>query len=146
VGGSQNDLMSLEIGNFTVWTDYNGGPSTAALFSKVNIDGAGSGLYKFEMNNSPQTLAAYSADGTMHTIVYFLNKSGVTQNYMPPGGITLIPLEANHAAFWVDGACLFDNVTASNGSSSALTDLRLHFPFVDNGTWKFGNFSVENAF
>jgi predicted peptidase len=145
VGGSQNDLMSLEIGNFTVWTDYNGGPSTAALFSKVNIDGAGSGLYKFEMNNTQQTLPAYSADGTMHTIAYFLNKSGVAQNYMPPGGVTTISLAANHVAFWVDENCLFD-VTASNGSSSALTDLRLHFPFVDNGTWKFGNFSVENAF
>jgi hypothetical protein len=142
-GGSQNDLMSLDIGNFTAFSDYNNGPAGSALFGRFNIDGGGSGNYKFEMNGTLS--AAYSANGTMHAVNYFLNKSGSTASYTDPNG-TSQSLAANCASLWVDGTLLFNGMAASNGATSALTDLRVRFPFVDNGVWKFSNFVVETAF
>jgi hypothetical protein len=39
----------------------------------------------------------------------------------------------------------FDDVAASNGSSSALTDLRMRWSHADNATWTIDNVLIENT-
>jgi hypothetical protein len=143
LNSTQNDLMTLDIGNITAFSDYNNGLAGASLFNRLNIDGAGSNNFRFEIGGV--TSATYSANGTMYTLAYFLNKSGSTQAYLAPDGATK-SLSTNCVAFWAGTTCLFDNVAASAGASSALTDLRVRFGTADTGTWKFDNFVVNNAF
>jgi hypothetical protein len=139
---SQNDLMILDIGAISGWTDYNSGTPSASTFGRLNIDGSGTNI-KFEMNGTQS--AAYAANGTMYAVTYYLNKSGTTQNYTGPDG-SAKTIGANNVSLWVGTVCLFDNVVALNGASSALTDLRVRFQFADSHTWKFDNFVITNAF
>jgi hypothetical protein len=143
INSFQNDLMGLDFGNFTSVQDYNNTSPTTSVFTRLNVDGAGSNNIRFEIGGTQS--ATYAANGTLYALAFFLNKSGVTQNYLAPNG-TVKFVDANRVSFWVGPTCLFDNVVASNGATSTLTDLRLHLGTADTGTWKLDDFVVNDAF
>jgi hypothetical protein len=143
INSFQNDLLSIEIGRFNGAIGYNNAPAATDLFARINVDGSTPNNIKFEIGGVQS--AAFPANGTMHSLTIFLNKSGVARAYTAPDGSTPT-LDANRLSVWVGTACPFPNVAASNGSSSALTDFRIRLGTPDTGTWKFDNFHAENNF
>lgn len=138
----QNDSMSLEIGKYSGFADYNNWPTTADTFLKLNVDGASSNTIRFESNSVSS--GTYAANGSLYHLEIFLNKSGSTKTYRGPDA-TVKTLDNNRYSFWVGTTCVFDNLAAGNGSSSALSDLRFRLPTGDNGTWLFDNFLVKDV-
>jgi hypothetical protein len=138
----QNDALILDIGRIGAFSDYNNSSVNADTFARLSIDGSGSNTFKFEMGGVQS--AAFSANGTMYAISYFLNKSGAAQAYQAPDGTTRT-LSSARASLWVGTALIFNDVVVMNGASSALTDFRARFAHSDGGTWMFDNLVIRDA-
>lgn len=138
----QNDVATLDIGNFSSVQDYNYFSPTQNVFARLAIDGAGSNGIRFELGG--MLSAAIPGDGTMVTVSWFLNKSGSLQTYRAPDGSAHV-LHTGASSLWVGNTCVADDLAAPAGSLSALTDLRLRFPFADAGKWKIDNIVIDNA-
>lgn len=138
----QNDAVCLDIGNFSSGFDYNSGGAAGNLFHALCIDGEGSGTYS--LNTAASNSGPLQANGTMYRISYFLNRSGATVSYRGPDG-SLRSLQPNRVAVWLDNGLLFDNVAASAGTSSALTDFRMRWSHANNGMWMLDNISIAST-
>ncbi len=137
---AQNDAMALELGDIPTVEDYDSSTPTVALFSRLNIDLAGSQGFRFEIGGVQS--ANFPADGTMHTVSYFLNGSGTTRSYLAPDGSTR-SLGPGRVALWAGTTVLFDNVARTH-ANPALTNLRVRFPQADLATWELDNIVISN--
>lgn len=138
----QSNALSVSIGRYTGLIDYNSGGVVADVFQNVTISGNGPG--SFTVATGGVESAALAADGGLHRVALFLNKTATATEYRAPDG-TLKPLRANGAALWVDGAAVVLDGVAMNGSSSSLSDLRLRWASQDNGSWLIDNVVVRSA-
>jgi hypothetical protein len=138
----QNDALCLDVGNFSGGFDYNSAGALGNIFNSLCIDGVGSGAYA--LNTAGGWSGRFDTNGTEYAISYFLNRSGAVASYRGPDG-TMKSLQPNHVAVWVGTTLHFDDVAASNGSSSALTDFRMRWSHADNATWTIDNVLIENT-
>lgn len=138
----QNDAFCLDIGNFSSGFDYNSAGAVGNVFNTLCIDGEGSGT--FSLNTAGGNSTPLQADGTMYRISYFLNRSGATASYRGPDG-SLHSLQPNRIAVWLDNGLRFDDVAASVGATSRLTDFRMRWGQSSNGTWMLDNLFIASA-
>lgn len=138
----QNDAFCLDIGNFSGAFDYNSAGAAGNVFNALCIDGAGAGTYS--LNTAAGNSGTLQADGTMYRISYFLNRSSTAVSYRGPDG-SLRSLQPNHVTVWLDSAVAFDDVAASAGTSSDLTDFRMRWSQANNGTWMLDNIAIAST-
>jgi poly(3-hydroxybutyrate) depolymerase len=138
----QSNAMIFSIGNITGVSDYGNGDISANTFQSLSVNGDGPG--QFTVAAAGTESASLPADGSLHSIALFLNKTTAAASYRAPDG-TVNTVAAGSFALWVDGA-LVVSTSANNGSSSSLTDLRLRFSSADNGTWSLDNFVIRSSF
>ncbi|GHB93430.1 hypothetical protein [Cerasicoccus arenae] len=138
----QNNSLSIEIGKFTAFSDYNNWPTSNDIFLQFNVDGAGSDLMRFESNSVSSS--TYASDGSLYHLEFFLNKSGSSTTYTGPDG-TVKTLDDSKYAFWVGTTCVHDNLTANNGANSTLSDFRVRFSTGESGTWFFDNLVIKDT-
>jgi hypothetical protein len=139
----QTGAIWLSVGNFSAFSDYGNGEATNNVFQSLAVSGKGPGVYGFSAAGVES--AQLAADGTLHRASLFLNKSGAAANYRAPDG-SLRTLRSNGVAFWVDSTPVVIDAAAANGSSSALTDLRLRWSNSENATWTFDNWVIRSSF
>jgi hypothetical protein len=139
----QSGAMFLSIGAVSGFSDYGNGDVAANTFHNISVKGQGTGQFAVLTTGGQSPLLA--TDGALHHVALFLNKSGAAASYRAPDG-SLRMLQNNGAALWVDGAAVVADGAAANGSSSALTDLRIHWSTPDNGTWSLDNMFIESVF
>jgi len=138
----QSNAFCLDLGNFTSTFDYGGAGPAGNVFNALCVTGKGPGKFAWVTGGVQST--SLDADGTLYRVSYFLNKSGASTTYRGPDGSTKT-LQANGVSVWVGTALLLNDVAASNGSTSALTDLRLRWGSPDNATWQLDSFVIRNA-
>lgn len=138
----QSAAWVLEVGRASGLLDGNLGLPATDVFQALSIQGRGPGSFAFVLNGvlSP----SFRADGTVYAVCLLLNRSGSARTYAGPDGSTRT-LEANRVALWVDGAPLFDNVAASAGATSALSDFRMRWSQPENGTWTVDDFVARSV-
>jgi hypothetical protein len=139
----QTGAFILSVGSLSAFSDYGNGDVAANTFQSMTVNGKGPGQLAFATAGLESAVLA--TDGTLHTVAFFLNKSGAAASYRAPDG-TLRNLRANGAALWVDETAVVADAAATNGSSSTLTDLRVRFTNPDNATWTLDNFVIRSAF
>jgi hypothetical protein len=124
-------------------SDYSGSIPSINNFQTVSVSGEGPGRYGFRVADGSSALL--NADGTPRRVALFYNKSGAAALYRAPDD-TLRSLRSNGVALWVDSAPVVVDAAATNGSSSALTDLRLQWLHSDNATWTLDNWVIRSYF
>ncbi len=135
-----SDAIEFDIGNFSSVVYTHSSPN---IFGTLQVHDTGTNTFKFNVNGTDS--AAYSANGTMYTTNWYLNKSGSTQSYHGPDGSTN-SLSNNSVGFWVGTSTkVFDNVAANNGATSNLTYFSLAWLQVDSGTYYIDNLVVNSA-
>lgn len=139
----QTGAIWLAVAKLSGFTDYGGGEPAVNTFSGLSVNGKGGGTYTVSAAGVDSTLL--NANGAMHKISLFLNKSGAAANYRAPDS-TMRTLRSNGVALWVDTSPVVVDAAASNGSNSALTDLRLRWTNPDNATWQFDNWVIRSSF
>ena len=138
----QSGAMGLTIGKFDGLLPYDSGGASVGQFHTISVKGQGVG--QFSVGTSGIESALLAANGTLHHVDVYLNKSGAAANYRGPDGVVR-SLQNNGVALWVNGAAVVTNGAASNGAESALTDFRIRWPHADNGTWVLDNFVMSKA-
>jgi hypothetical protein len=113
------------------------GDVAAGTFQTVVARGRGPG--RFTLAAEGFESAPLAADGTLHHVDVFLNKSGAAADYRAPDG-SLQSLQDNGVALWVNGNAVVASAAASNGSESTLTDFRIRWVHGDDATWVLDNF------
>jgi hypothetical protein len=139
----QSSAFVLYVGRYDGFIDYNSGGVAANTFQRLFVEGEGPGLYAFSAAGVKS--APFSTDGAPHRVALFLNKSATAANYRAPDG-TLQTLRSNGVALWVDLSPVIVDAAALNGSSSALTDLRMQWSQPEDATWTLDNFEVRSYF
>lgn len=139
----QSNAMVLTVGNIDGAMAYDSGGPSINMFHSISVKGEGVG--QFSIMTSGIKSALLAANGTLHHVDLFLNKSGAAASYRAADG-SLRSLQNNGVALWVNGAAVVVSGAASNGSSSTLTDFRIRWEHADNGTWKLDNFVFRWAF
>jgi hypothetical protein len=138
----QNDAFCLDIGSFGGFIDHGSAGPLTNVFNTLCVDGKGSGKFAFDTAGTQS--AQFNADGTQVAVAYFLNESGSAKSYRGPDGVVR-SLGANSVAAFAGTTLLFDNVAASNGDASALTDMHLRWGHSDNGTWTLDDLVIRAA-
>lgn len=138
----QNNAFCLAVGNFAGHMDYSSAGVVDRNFNLLCVDGKGSGAFAFEAGGVSS--ANYAADGTLHSVSYFLNGSSATLGYRGPDG-NVRSLGPGRVAVWVGTPLQIDGVLASKGSGSALTDFRMFWGSPDTGTWELDNLVVQTT-
>lgn len=138
----QSGAMILSIGNMSSTREYGLGDVSNDTFQTLRVNGKGGGQYAIATATGESAVLA--ANGTLHRVELFLNKSATAASYRGPNGITNT-VRAGGVALWVDGALVVE-AAASNGSASTLTDLRMRFTSGDNATWMLDNVVIRDAF
>lgn len=138
----QSSAMTLSIGKMAETREYGLGDVSNDIFQTLRVNGKGGGQYAIATATGESAVLA--ANGTLHRVELFLNKSATPASYRGPDGMTHT-VRAGGVALWVDGALVVE-AAASNGSASTLTDLRVRFTSGDNATWILDNVVVRNAF
>lgn len=139
----QSGAMVLSVGKLTGFNDYGNSEVSANTFHTISVKGEGTGQLTIMTSGIKSALLA--ANGTMHHVELFLNKSGAGASYHASDG-SLRSLQSNGVALWVDGAAVVVDGAAANGGSSTLSDLRIRWPTADNGTWMLDNLVLARAF
>jgi predicted esterase len=138
----QSAACVLEVGRVSGVTDGNLGLPATDLFQALAIQGRGAGSFAFVLNGVPST--TFRTDGTAYAVRLLLNHSGAARSYVGPDGSSRT-LDADHVALWVDGVLLSDNVSATAGATSALTDFRMRWSQPENGTWTVDDFVARSS-
>lgn len=139
----QTGAMLLSVGNRTGFSDYGSGEVAISNFHTLGVKGEGPGQFVIMAGGGRSPLLA--ANGTLHRVELFLNRSGAAATYRGPDG-ALRKLRNNGVALWVNGAAVVVDADAGSGSESTLTDLRIRWSSADNGTWTLDNFLIRSAF
>jgi dienelactone hydrolase len=139
----QTGAMVLTVGRMDGAIPYNSGGASIGHFHNISVKGQGVG--QFAISTSGILSAPLAADGTLHHVEVFLNKSGAAANYRAPDG-SLRSLQNNGVALWVNKAPVVVNGAATNGAESTLTDFRFRWDSPDNGTWLLDNIVFKRAF
>jgi hypothetical protein len=139
----QSGALVLSVGRYDGIVDYGTGGVAADAFQRIAVEGEGPGFYA--LNAAGVKSAPFKTDGALHRVALFLNKSAAAATYRAPDG-SLNSLRSNGVALWVGSSPVVIDAAALNGSSSALTDLRLHWSNSENATWTFDNFEVRSYF
>jgi dienelactone hydrolase len=121
----QNDALSFTLISASGFQDYNSVAPFNNTFGGLNIDGAGSNNFQFEISGTKSS--SYAANGNVYSIELFLNKSGSAQTYNAPDG-TVHTLNDASISLWVNSTSVLENISAPNGSASSLSDIRARFP------------------
>lgn len=137
------DIAYLRFGDFTQLFDYsNTVPSVDSTF-ELTIKGGGPGVFRFRLDNTNSS--TYLADGTRLHVVWYLNASGATINYIGPD-------DAAHSidnlmnSLWVDGVLLFDNVNRNpNYLNTGLADFYFRFTTNQAATIKVDNLAISDS-
>ncbi|MBV9791329.1 MAG: hypothetical protein JOZ51_24245 [Chloroflexi bacterium] len=137
----QSSAMILSIGKLIETRDYGLGEVSNDTFQTLRVNGKGGG--QFAIATGTGESAPLAANGTLHRVELFLNKSATAASYKGPNGATST-VRAGGVALWVDGTLIVEEA-ASNGSASTLTDLRMRFSAGENATWTLDNVVVRNA-
>jgi hypothetical protein len=138
----QTGAFCLDFGRFSSVFDYGSGGQLSNLFNWLCVTGKGPGRFALDTGGVQST--PLDANGTLYPISYFLNKSSANTTYRGPDG-SLNLLRPNGVSVWVGRARVIDNVPAYNGSTSALTDMRLRWGTPDNATWQLDNFVIRST-
>ena len=139
----QSSALLLSVGSISAFSDYGNGDVAVNTFQTLSVNGKGSGRYAFATAGVES--AQFDADGTLHRVALFLNKTGAAASYRAPDG-SLRNLRSNGVALWVDSTPVVIDGASSNGSSSSLTDLRLRWTNPENATWTFDNWEIRSFF
>lgn len=139
----QSNALLLSVGNVSSLIEYGSGGVAANFFQTLSVNGEGPGQFSF--STAGVESAHFDTDGALHQVELFLNKSGAAASYRAPDG-TLRSLRSNGVALWVDSTAVVVDAAATNGSSSALTDMRLRWGSAENATWTLDNFVVQDSF
>lgn len=139
----QTGALLLSLGSLAAFSSYGNGDVAANTFQTLSVNGKGPGRYAIATAGAES--AQLDADGTLHRVSLFLNKSGAAAGYRAPDG-TLRSLRADGVALWVDTTPVVVDGAATNGSSSALTDLRARWTHPENATWMLDNWVVRSSF
>ncbi len=134
-------IMTFQVNH--LHTVQYGGANGVDQFASLNVDGAGANKIKFDVGGS-QSTTAYSANGTINTINWYLNKSGSTQSYHGPDGSSQ-SLNNASTSLWVGNTKLFDNSAATNGSTSTMGDFIGYFTKTDTATYLIDNIVINSA-
>jgi hypothetical protein len=139
----QTGAVCFDIGSFTGVFDYTSGGALGNVFNGVCVKGQGPNSFTLSTEG---VLAStnYPANGTAIAVSYFLNKSGAAKSYKGPDGVTR-SLAANSVSVWAGSTLLLDNIAASNGSSSALTDLRVRWGQPEDALWSLDDLVIRAA-
>lgn len=136
----QTGAMTMDFANVSALADYNSSTAAVSIFASLIVDGTSSNSFKFRISGNSS--AAYAADGTLYALSLYLNKSGTSQQYCAPDGSAQTLLN-NCVSLWVGNSpTALQNVAASNGASSTLTDLRARWATADAATWSFDNIKI----
>jgi dienelactone hydrolase len=138
----QSGALALSFGRIDDFVPYESGGVAASTFHSITVKGQGVG--QFSVSTSGVYSAPLAANGTLHHVDVFLNKSGAAANYRGPDGVVR-SLQNNGVALWVNGTAVVLNGAAANGSDSTLTDFRIRWSSPDNGTWVLDNFLFRKA-
>ncbi|HVR95734.1 MAG TPA: Ig-like domain-containing protein [Thermoanaerobaculia bacterium] len=139
----QSNALLLSVGNVSSFIEYGGGGVAANFFQTLSVNGEGPGQFSF--STAGVESSHFNTDGALHQVELFLNKSGAAASYRAPDG-TLKSLRSNGVALWVDSTAVVVDAAATNGSSSALTDMRLRWANPEDATWTLDNFVVQDSF
>jgi len=137
----QSNAFCLDIGNFTSVFRYVSAGQLSNVFSSLCVKGQGASSFAFTAAGGESS--SFPTNGTPFAVSYFLNRSGALKTYKGLDNATHT-LGVNSVAVWAGTALLFDNVPASNGSTSALTDLRMRWGTPENATWSVDNIVVRS--
>jgi hypothetical protein len=135
----QSNSMSFAVGKIDAPQDYD---INANTFFYFQINGASNNLFKFEAGGTLST--TFPANGTVHHVTIFLNKSGTSKIYQGLDN-TSKTLSNNSVALWVGTTCLYDNIAAGNGAQSTLNDFHFLWGAGENGTYKLDNINVVDT-
>jgi dienelactone hydrolase len=138
----QAGAMVLTFGNLTGPVRLDAGDVAAGTFQTIAVKGKGPG--QLALVAAGVESAPLAADGTLHHVEVFLNKSGAAASYRAPDG-ALRSLQDSGVALWVNGAAVVMSAAANSGADSALTDFRIRWATGDNGTWLLDNFLFKRA-
>lgn len=138
----QNDAFCLDVGDYAGPIDHGTGGALTDVFNQLCVDGKGPG--KFAFGTAGLQSALFNADGTQIAVAYFLNKSGAAKSYRGPDGVVR-SLGANNVAVFAGTSLLLDNVPASNGATSALSDFRMRWGTAENATWTLDDLVIKAA-
>lgn len=142
ISTSQSNAFVLAVGSVLRFADYGGGEIAINTFQMISIKGEGTGRITFNAEGAKSHLLV--ADGRLHHVDLFLNNSPAAVSYQGPDGWTE-QLRSGGFALWVNDVPVVVDAAAADGANGALTDLRMRWPFGDNGTWKLDNIVVRNA-
>lgn len=139
----QADAMVLTFASFADRVGLAEDDREPRTFQSIVVKGRGPGQLAFvaEDFESP----SLAANGTLHHVEVYLNKSGAAASYRSPDG-SLQRLQDNGVALWVNGVAVVVSTPAANGSASTLTDFRIRWTTGDNGTWLLDNFLFKRSF
>lgn len=140
VNQSQSGVMNLEFSKLTGTQDYNNTTPSTNVFANIGVNAQGSSTFKLTVSGSTAA-PTYSGNGVVYPLAIYLNKSGTAQSYRGPDGQPQT-LNSNAVSLWVSGSAALLNIPASNGATSALTDMRVRFPQTDSGTYFFDNIMI----
>ncbi len=137
------DLAGMRIGDFTTQSDYSGSiPSVSTSFEMI-IKGGGQDLFRFRINGTNSS--TYAADGTAVHVIWYMNASGSSVNYVGPDNNTHT-LDDLRNSLWIGSTLLFDNVQRSSVfGSTDLTDLYFRATTTQEAVFQFDNFTVSDS-
>jgi hypothetical protein len=140
---SQSGAMMLAVGAMSGFSDYANGQVAVNTFHSISVKGEGTGQFSVMSGTTKSPLLP--ANGAMQRISLFLNRSGAAASYRAPDG-SLRTLRNNGVALWTNAAAVVVDGAADNGTSSALTDLRIRWTHAVDGAWSLDNVVVRRAF
>ncbi len=102
----QSDAMMFNVGRIDGFLPYDSWGATNRSFQSISVKGKGPG--QFSVTASGIESAPLAANGALHHVNLFLNKSGAAANYRGPDGVVR-SLQNNGVALWVNGAAVVAN-------------------------------------
>jgi regulation of enolase protein 1 (concanavalin A-like superfamily) len=113
------DLGYVELGQFTTVADYENPGTNASHFFRLALKGNGPGIFHFRINGATGNAnGVANADGSLHSVIVYLNNTGATQAYTGPDGLAY-SVDDKKFALWLDGKIAFDNAVRDTGFNAA---------------------------
>ncbi|WOO41481.1 PA14 domain-containing protein [Rubellicoccus peritrichatus] len=138
-----SSLYYLEIGNYGSVVDYGTGGAHSSHAARLNVRGSGTDEFKVRINSTQ--FGDYTADGTMMTWTWYVNRSASAETYTGPdgGSHSVSPLSAS---VWIGQSLALDNIAMEGGFTGTPKDFRMR---LDSGfaiTVSIDNILIADSF
>lgn len=133
------DMVVLDIGNSVGTNGYDGGISSATIAYRMVFKGSGSGNWYIRLQGNNDT-PLIPSDGTMHAVVWYMNKTGADKSYNGPDGFGHI-LPTGSSDLWLNGDKVLVNIAeTANYTATTMGEFRLRCSSNQTIVMKVDNF------